>query len=180
MTNIYDLIYFFDFFIFNILVFPIYQKFHPLIYRILLIIFRVLLVIKLNVIFNLFWYSYILYLLIVGGIIILILYLTRISNNELFNLEIFNYKNICLKFILIFFILYLFKNNLFEIFSLNLRLDLNNLIKMLFKDLYDSRIELFYMKFNIIIYIIIYLFILIIIAVLICTIILIPLRHLKN
>lgn len=182
MINIINFILLLDFFIINIIIFPIYKNFHPLIYRILLGIYSLFLVIKINLLFNLYFYSYILYLLIVGGIIILILYLTRISNNELFSLEFFGFINLIIKIffnIIIIIIIFIF-NNLFNINIINIRIDLKSLKNIILLDLFDINIEFIFIKINFIIYLLIYLFILIIVVVLICTIIIIPLRHLKN
>lgn len=99
-----------------------------------------------NINYNI-WYSYILFLIIIGGILILFIYMTRVASNEKFKL---NYK------ILILFIIILIPN------TENFRINLNNETLIFNKSLIINisfRKFLFTPSFYIINFIILYLFI---------------------
>lgn len=174
------------FLIINLLIFIILiipsnlSKFHPLNFRLILVIYSIILCLNINFLSRNFWYSYILFLVIIGGLIILFLYFTRIANNELINFNLNFLKYFVKKIILIIFLIILIKifflKNIFnliftEIFNLNLLLikinDLN--IKYIYID--------FYLDLNL--YIILYLFLTIIGSILICKKELIPFRQIN-
>lgn len=60
---------------------------HPLIIVIILIIISTLTAIKLGTLYSTFWLSYILFLVLVGGILIIFIYITRIAPNEKFKIN---------------------------------------------------------------------------------------------
>lgn len=72
-----------------------YNKFNPITIIFLLIILTSLISIKLNILIN-SWRSFIIFLIIIGGLIIIFLYITRLRRNELF---IINFKLIILNII---------------------------------------------------------------------------------
>lgn len=102
-----------------------------------------------------FWYSYILFLILIGGLIILFIYITRIASNEKFKLS-YKLSLICI-IIIILRIILLYSDNF--IFNINLyTYDLNRQ-NLLIKN-YLSLRKYFNWPNNIIIYlIIIYLFV---------------------
>lgn len=126
-----------------------------------------------------YWFSYILFLTFLGGLLVLFIYVSRIASNELFNLS-FNLKLIIFLTILIsLLILFIYYNNLIWInFSfnsdidnfLNLKLFLNDENKISLRKLYNNQTYL------LIIIIIIYLFITLIAVVKITNIFYGPLR----
>lgn len=157
-------------------------KFHPLILRFILTLYTVTLRLKLNKFNNLYWYSYILYLIIVGGILILFLYLTRISNNELISLNKKYYIYFTLKLFLII-LIYLILINLIGKLNYHILynfIDLINLIKFNTEDLIEYKNLYIKFNLNLNIFLIIYLFFIIITCVLICTKHSFPLRQIIN
>nr|WCB99526.1 NADH dehydrogenase subunit 6 [Meteorus sp. 1 XHS-2023a] len=172
--------YVMDLFMLMILIFPsYYHKFHPLALSLLLLIYSVVLIIKMNYMNMSYWYSYVLFLLMVGGVMILILYLTGISNNELFNLNMNYYYMFFLKLVFIYFLMYfmLKKNNLTNLINFNMMNDLNLNILIFFKDYYF--IKNLFLNFCMSIYLLVYMFMLMVVSVLICMKNLSPLRQMK-
>lgn len=159
-------------------------KFHPLIYSIILFFYIIVLRLKLNYLIINYYYSYILFLFIVGGIMILIIYFTRISSNELIIFSIKYVKFFILKiFILIFLIIFLFYL-LYKYNFINLifRFDLIN-----FNKIYNCNYNLLYLKnlyininMELTIFLILYLFLIIIFSTLICIKLNIPMRQIIN
>lgn len=70
------------------------NKFHPITLIIILIIIRFLICLKINFLKKSI-ISFILFLIIIGGLIVIYIYITRLANNELFS---FNYKFIKINF----------------------------------------------------------------------------------
>lgn len=173
-------IYIYIVIIINILIFitliisSYYHKFHPIILRLILIFYSLFVVLKINLEMNNYWYSYVLFLLIIGGVIILILYLTRVSNNELFRINLLYYVYFFLKgFLLIFILFYILK---FFTININMYEDIYLINKLIFLDVIINIKEI-YVNFYISIYMLIYLFVLIVVCVLICLKNIIPLRQ---
>lgn len=109
----------------------------------------------------------------VGGLIILILYLTRISNNEIIKTNLKFYFYLLFKFLMILFILLNLNYSLFEIMMNELFVWHRQVVQINF-------IKNFYIEINLIIYIFLYLFIMILVAVIICIKNNIPLRQIKK
>lgn len=126
-----------------------------------------------------YWFSYILFLTFIGGLLVLFIYVSRIASNELFKPS-FNFKIIFLISLFIIFIYQiLYKNNLFWLnLSINsdidnfnsLRLFIENENKINLTKLYNTQ------TFIIILILIIYLFITLIAVVKITNIFYGPLR----
>lgn len=57
---------------------------HPLSIGVILLLQTLIITIKSGFINRRFWYSYIIFLIIVGGIIVLFIYITRVASNEKF------------------------------------------------------------------------------------------------
>lgn len=68
-----------------------------------------------GIIYYTYWFSYILFLVIIGGILILFIYITSLASNELFNLNINNFFITLFIFLLILIINYFYDNFLFLI-----------------------------------------------------------------
>nr|AZL93215.1 NADH dehydrogenase subunit 6 [Eupelmus sp. ZJUH_2016012] len=128
--------------IFLILIPSHYFKFHPLTYGIILFNFTMMISLNLSKFFQNYWFSYITFLILIGGLMIIFLYFTSfISNSKFFInwdlMKFIPFKNILF---LMFFMFYIFKyQNLFpnflnfneiEKFTLliNNLIDLNNLM----------------------------------------------------
>ena len=120
-------------------IFPNYNKnIHPLLIGITLLLLSIINSINLNIFINNHWYSYLMFLIIIGGILILFLYFTRFIINIKFKLK-WNYlktipikSSIIILFLIILFI-YNFNNINFSFFEFNENINLhknfnNNLI----------------------------------------------------
>jgi len=57
---------------------------HPIIYIVVILIQTILLCIIINIIIKFSWFSYILFLIFLGGLIVLFIYITRLASNEKF------------------------------------------------------------------------------------------------
>lgn len=68
-----------------------------------------------GIIYYTYWFSYILFLVIIGGILILFIYITSLASNELFNLNVNNFFITLFIFLLILLISYFYDNFLFLI-----------------------------------------------------------------
>nr|WMQ78016.1 NADH dehydrogenase subunit 6 [Spatalia doerriesi] len=72
-----------------------------------------------------YWFSYILFLTFIGGLLVLFIYISSIASNELFNINIITKLFIILCIILILFMQYFFMNNLMWM-NLSNNSDMNN------------------------------------------------------
>nr|WGL40120.1 NADH dehydrogenase subunit 6 [Athyma opalina] len=92
---------------------------HPFSMGLMILIQTLLLCLLSSMLINTYWFSYILFLIFLGGLMVLFIYVSSIASNELFKLSFFN-KSFYLYMILIMVISYFFKNNLFWMnFSIN-------------------------------------------------------------
>nr|YP_010626061.1 NADH dehydrogenase subunit 6 [Inocellia biprocessus]WBK02859.1 NADH dehydrogenase subunit 6 [Inocellia biprocessus] len=99
---------------------------HPLIMGFLLIIQTLLISLITGFINNLFWFSYILFIIMIGGMMILFIYMTSLASNEKYQFSSsFFFMNI---FLLLFMILLIM---IIDPFYLNL-INLNNEMSMIF------------------------------------------------
>nr|AHA52510.1 NADH dehydrogenase subunit 6 [Euurobracon breviterebrae] len=156
--------------------------FHPLTLGLILVFYVMVIAFKMNFMLNSYWYSYILFLVMIGGLLILFLYFTSLTNNELFFFQIkFNlYQSLKFMFILILFYFflkfywmnYIYQMNYYELVVLS---DLKNFdLMILFKNLMMD----YFLSLNI--YMIIYLFFMMVSVVVICGKVGSPLRQLKD
>lgn len=74
-------------------------KLHPIILLILLISSTIIICVKINLIFK-SWIPFILFLTVIGGLIIIYIYITRLTNNEFFKIIILNINNLIFKIII--------------------------------------------------------------------------------
>lgn len=181
MINFYLIFFIFNVILFFLIIIPSnLVKFHPLILSLILTLYVIVLRLYINLLGNNYWYSYLLFLVIIGGLIILFIYFTRIASNELIN---FNKSYLLYFFIKIILFLFLF---LIYLLSSNKILFVNNFLDIysvdyLIMNLKDFGVKNLYIDFSIDlnIYIILYLFFTIISCVLVCTKLNIPFRQLN-
>nr|YP_010943451.1 NADH dehydrogenase subunit 6 [Symbrenthia silana]WLS55480.1 NADH dehydrogenase subunit 6 [Symbrenthia silana] len=154
---------------------------HPLPMGMLILIQTLLLCLLSGMLINTYWFSYILFLIFLGGLMVLFIYVSSIASNENLKTSIFN-KSFFFFFLLILIISYFFKNNLFwmnfsfnnEMFNFfNLFLFINNDFNLNLSKLYDKQTYLLTLMM------IIYLFITLIAVIKITNIFFGPLRS-KN
>lgn len=150
-----------------------FNKFRPINLTLLLIILTIVISIKLNLIIN-SWGSYIIFLIIIGGLIIIFIYIIRIANNEFIKINLnFIFINL-IKLIPILIIFFFIFKNFFFYLNNNLlwrNYLFNNFNNLNFFEIYS----LYYSK--IIIFLINYLFYSIICIINICYKIKLPLRQ---
>nr|AWN56209.1 NADH dehydrogenase subunit 6 [Dinocampus coccinellae] len=157
--------------IFLLILPSLFNKFHPFFFNILLLLYSLILVMKLNYLFNNYWYSYLFYLLMIGGIMILILYMTSISNNEIYMMK-FNYFYIKLFFIgMISY--YYYHINIVNMTSENL--NMWNLLK----SINMMELKILFLNLSVSVFMLLYLFIMMIITVMILSKNNVPLRQMN-
>nr|YP_009057638.1 NADH dehydrogenase subunit 6 [Nymphes myrmeleonoides]AHY39221.1 NADH dehydrogenase subunit 6 [Nymphes myrmeleonoides] len=109
---------------FNFIIsFNFIQMNHPLAMGILLLIQTIIISMMCGLFTYSYWYSYILFLIMIGGMLILFMYMTSLASNELFK---FSLMNIMIIFMSIFIILliYLFMDK-FMIMNQNMEMYIN-------------------------------------------------------
>lgn len=147
-------------------------KFHPLTYIFILITITFIITVTINLAYK-SWISFILFLIIIGGLIIVFLYITRLANNESISLK---FRNIISNFIkispILVFILLLSIYNI-DLVAFNLTNYPHNLSNNLRR--INSLYKIFYNKSTI--FLIIYLYFSIICIINICSINKSPLRQ---
>lgn len=136
-----------------------------------------------GIIIKTYWFSYILFLTFLGGLLVLFIYVSRIASNEIFKPTI-NLKKICLySIIIIILIQYIYINNIFWI-NLSINSDINNFYELIFFFNNENKINLRKLynnqTFLIIIILVIYLFITLIAVVKITNIFYGPIRSSLN
>nr|AHA52533.1 NADH dehydrogenase subunit 6 [Homolobus sp. QL-2013] len=178
-----NMIMMFDLFMFFILIIPSHLiKFHPLSLNLLLILYTIIMILKLNYWNNMFWYSYMMFLIIVGGIMILFLYLTSISNNEmmLYNLKYYLYMYMKSCFMIMIYMFYYWSFNYYGLEMFTNSVEINNLFNFNKEFLLDFKNLYMNLNMDINIYLIIYLLLVMIMCVLICMKNSLPLRQMLN
>nr|YP_010429045.1 NADH dehydrogenase subunit 6 [Limenitis sulpitia]USO21467.1 NADH dehydrogenase subunit 6 [Limenitis sulpitia] len=155
---------------------------HPLAMGILILIQTLLTCLISGMLINTYWFSYILFLIFLGGLLVLFIYVSSVASNELFKIhfsEKFSY--IYIIFIMIFSILY--KNNLIWMnFSFNDEMINFFYSNLFFNNEYNFNLSKLYNKQNyfLMMMLIIYLFITLIAIVKITNIFFGPLRSFNN
>nr|AXS64873.1 NADH dehydrogenase subunit 6 [Coleoptera sp. 2 KM-2017] len=86
---------------------------HPLTLGLILLIQTLLTSLITGMLNTNFWYSYILFLIMVGGMLILFIYMTSVASNEMFNFKLLNFSLLTLVFLIGMMIL-LLTDNFFE------------------------------------------------------------------
>nr|WAL33196.1 NADH dehydrogenase subunit 6 [Pontia edusa] len=131
---------------------------HPLPMGLLILIQTLLLCLLSGMLINTYWFSYVLFLIFLGGLMVLFIYVSSIASNENFKTSIFN-KSFLMYFLIIIIVSIFFKNNLFwmnfsfndeMINSFNLFLFIGNDLNLNLSKLYDK--QSYFMTLMMIIY----------------------------
>nr|YP_009828734.1 NADH dehydrogenase subunit 6 [Hemerobius japonicus]QJC58966.1 NADH dehydrogenase subunit 6 [Hemerobius japonicus] len=88
---------------------------HPLSMGLMLLIQTILVSLLCGMMYYTYWFSYILFLVMIGGMLILFIYMTSLASNELFNLSINNFIITMFIFMLMLMMSYFYDNFLFLI-----------------------------------------------------------------
>nr|YP_010417502.1 NADH dehydrogenase subunit 6 [Junonia erigone]USF17557.1 NADH dehydrogenase subunit 6 [Junonia erigone] len=92
---------------------------HPFSMGLMILIQTLFMCMLSSMLINTYWFSYILFLIFLGGLLVLFIYVSSIASNELFKISLFNKSFFFLLFLLLI-ISFFFKNNLFWMnFSFN-------------------------------------------------------------
>nr|AHX97796.1 NADH dehydrogenase subunit 6 [Elasmosoma sp. QL-2014] len=163
----------FDVIMFMLMVFPsYYYGFHPMSLSLILMVYSLFMSLKMNYLSMNYWFSYLFFLLMVGGLMVLVMYLTSVSNNEVFSLKNKFYFKILMKIIFLVVIMvyslksmdnsfYYFNNE--ELFSMTAKgwMELKGL----------------FISFKVVVYMFVYLFVLMVVVVMMCAKTDIPMRQ---
>nr|YP_010423978.1 NADH dehydrogenase subunit 6 [Hestina assimilis]QHN89101.1 NADH dehydrogenase subunit 6 [Hestina assimilis]UBA16608.1 NADH dehydrogenase subunit 6 [Hestinalis nama]USH57538.1 NADH dehydrogenase subunit 6 [Hestina assimilis] len=84
---------------------------HPFSMGLMILIQTLLMSLLSSMLINTYWFSYILFLIFLGGLLVLFIYVSSIASNELFKISMFN-KSFFFFFFIIMLSSILFKNNL--------------------------------------------------------------------
>nr|YP_010046683.1 NADH dehydrogenase subunit 6 [Tripteroides tasmaniensis]QPJ78614.1 NADH dehydrogenase subunit 6 [Tripteroides tasmaniensis] len=122
-------------FICFIISFIFMQMKHPLAMGLMLLIQTCLISIFMGTLMKTFWFSYILFLIFMGGMLVLFIYVTSLSSNEMFSMS-FKLLILFMTFFFIIFILMIFMDSMFmELFNMNNEMDSFSKMNMfLFED----------------------------------------------
>nr|YP_009347424.1 NADH dehydrogenase subunit 6 [Mesapia peloria]APU93532.1 NADH dehydrogenase subunit 6 [Mesapia peloria] len=150
---------------------------HPLMMGLMILCQTMLLSLLMGIYINTYWFSYILFLIFLGGLLVLFIYVSSIASNEMMNFSVkFKFNFILLLIISFFFIIY-YKNYIFidyynnnEMNNFNQYFLFYNEFKINLSKLYDNQ------TFLLIMMLIIYLFITLITVIKITNIFFGPLR----
>nr|AHA52497.1 NADH dehydrogenase subunit 6 [Cardiochiles fuscipennis] len=180
LYNQYFIYFLLDFMLIFIMILPSNLfKFHPFNLCLFLIIYVILVCIKMNYLIANFWYSYILFLIMIGGVMVLFMYFTSISSNEEF---FFNYKYILYWLLKMFFFFIVCLCSMFYIFKFSLSVD-NYEILSFINSLSEQKFSLKNLYMNVTMdknfFMMIYLFLTMTCSILICTIFKIPMRQMN-
>lgn len=153
-----------------------FNNFHPIKIIIILILLTFLISLKINL-FKKSWINFFILLIIIGGLIVIFIYITRLNNNILIKFNLWNIIKNTIKFLILFLILIFFLKNYFIFFN---NQDTINLNLNLFEEKNDfSLIKLFNIQKIPLIFIIIYLYFSLICIINICYKIKTPLRQIN-
>nr|YP_009045192.1 NADH dehydrogenase subunit 6 [Athyma selenophora]AHA03543.1 NADH dehydrogenase subunit 6 [Athyma selenophora] len=155
---------------------------HPLAMGLLILIQTLIICLISGMLINTYWFSYILFLVFLGGLLVLFIYVSSMASNELFKMHIISkFSIIYMLFILIF--SFFFKNNLIWM-NFNFNDEMINLFNstLFFNNEYNFNLSKLYNKQNywMMMMMIIYLFITLIAIVKITNIFFGPLRSFNN
>ncbi|YP_009164476.1 NADH dehydrogenase subunit 6 (mitochondrion) [Spodoptera frugiperda] len=126
-----------------------------------------------------YWFSYILFLTFLGGLLVLFIYVSSIASNQLFTLK-FNYKKMSILILIMMFLMMMMYNNNMTWLNLSMNSDMDNFNNMIFFFNNENKINLSKLynnqTFLIMMMLVIYLFITLIAIVKITNIFYGPLR----
>nr|YP_010613688.1 NADH dehydrogenase subunit 6 [Lethe chandica]WAR69332.1 NADH dehydrogenase subunit 6 [Lethe chandica] len=154
---------------------------HPITMGLLILLQTLFICLLLGMLINSYWFSYILFLVFLGGLLVLFIYVSSIASNELMNIKFINKFIIFMPFFLLIMTI-LLKNNL-NWLNLSINEDMNNFFNMFLFSFNENNISLFKLYNNqtylLMSIMIIYLFITLIAVVKITNIFFGPLRSLN-
>nr|AHA03595.1 NADH dehydrogenase subunit 6 [Athyma selenophora] len=155
---------------------------HPLAMGLLILVQTLFICLISGMLINTYWFSYILFLVFLGGLLVLFIYVSSVASNELFKIHLISkFSIIYMLFIMIFSIF--FKNNLIWM-NFNFNDEMINLFNstLFFNNEYNFNLSKLYNKQNywMMMMMIIYLFITLIAIVKITNIFFGPLRSFNN
>nr|AHH92971.1 NADH dehydrogenase subunit 6 [Lethe dura] len=114
---------------------------HPISMGLLILLHTLLICLLLGMLINSYWFSYILFLVFLGGLLVLFIYISSIASNEFLNISITNKFIIFIPLWILFLTMYL-KNNLNWLnFSFND--DMNNFFNLFLFSYNENNINLF-------------------------------------
>nr|AJG02540.1 NADH dehydrogenase subunit 6 [Pararge aegeria] len=114
---------------------------HPISMGLLILLQTLLICLLLGMIINSYWFSYILFLVFLGGLLVLFIYISSIASNEIFKISFTNKFVILTSFLILNMMIFL-KNNLNWLnFSLNE--DMNSFLNMFLFYYNENNIDLF-------------------------------------
>nr|YP_009938325.1 NADH dehydrogenase subunit 6 [Lethe marginalis]QNU07744.1 NADH dehydrogenase subunit 6 [Lethe marginalis] len=152
---------------------------HPISMGLLILLQTLFICLLLGMLINSYWFSYILFLVFLGGLLVLFIYVSSIASNEFMNITFTNKFIIIIMSLLIMFLIILLKNNL-NWLNLTFNDDMNNFNNMFLFSYNENNINLFKLynsqTYLLMIIMIIYLFITLIAVVKITNIFFGPLR----
>nr|USH57551.1 NADH dehydrogenase subunit 6 [Ninguta schrenckii] len=151
---------------------------HPISMGLLILLQTLFICLLLGMLINSYWFSYILFLVFLGGLLVLFIYVSSIASNELLNITPINKILISIP-LLVFIMSFFLKNNL-NWLNLSFNEDMNNFINLFLFYFNENNINLFKLyneqTYMMMIMMIIYLFITLIAVVKITNIFFGPLR----
>nr|BCD58795.1 NADH dehydrogenase subunit 6 [Neope goschkevitschii] len=151
---------------------------HPISMGLMILLQTLFICLLLGMLINSYWFSYILFLVFLGGLLVLFIYVSSIASNEFLNISFFNKFIIFIPLTILFFSI-LIKNNL-NWLNLSFNEDMNNFLNMFLFSYNENNINLYKLYNNqtyfLMIMMIIYLFITLIAVVKITNIFFGPLR----
>nr|YP_010377573.1 NADH dehydrogenase subunit 6 [Lopinga achine]QYC92828.1 NADH dehydrogenase subunit 6 [Lopinga achine] len=151
---------------------------HPISMGLLILMQTLLICLLMGMLINSYWFSYILFLVFLGGLLVLFIYISSIASNEILNISFFN-KFIIFTPLLILFMTLINKNNL-NWLNLSSNNDMNNFLYTFMFPYSENNSNLFSLyneqTYLLMIMMIIYLFITLIAVVKITNIFFGPLR----
>nr|YP_010503041.1 NADH dehydrogenase subunit 6 [Oeneis buddha]UXD78915.1 NADH dehydrogenase subunit 6 [Oeneis buddha] len=151
---------------------------HPISMGLLILLQTLLICLLLGMIINSYWFSYILFLVFLGGLLVLFTYVSSIASNEIMNFSFINKTNLMIPFVIL--LITIFLNNNLNWLNFSLNEDMNNFFNMFLFSYNENNINLFKLyneqTYFLMIMMIIYLFITLIAVVKITNIFFGPLR----
>nr|WGW17509.1 NADH dehydrogenase subunit 6 [Protohermes walkeri] len=95
---------------------------HPLAMGLILLLQTVMICLTSGILVQTFWFSYILFLIMLGGMLILFIYMTSLASNELFSISM---KTLMMNLMLFSILLIIFMSDSFSWISNSMNLDMN-------------------------------------------------------
>nr|AHA52449.1 NADH dehydrogenase subunit 6 [Histeromerus sp. QL-2013] len=179
--NLIFLMVFLDLVLMFLMIFPSnLYKFHPLTLSMLLVLYTIINSFKIIILNSSYWYSYILFLVMIGGLMILFMYFTSLAMNQLFYFNLSYNLYMFIKIIIMIMILVLYLSYF----------DLMNYLLMNYLDIFNyMNMNMIYIEFknlmmdysmDLNLFMIIYLFFTMICSVMICLKFMLPMRQFKK